>query len=777
MSQAQASTFLIVHPSNMTLTTTYAPFTQAMKLFITPQIYFIGHRLLLALCLLTAFGGSLAQELSTPAPAESSPAALAAPVSAIAIESVTGSVQGGVEVVRIHLNQALTATPPSFAIQSPARIALDFTDVVSAMGRSNIEVNQGNLKAISVVQAGSRTRVILSLKQFTSYQTQWQGKVLLVILDPIAGSVAPGQTTAPSQVFAESQSRDTLPLRDIDFRRGELGVGRVVVALPSDQVGVDIRQQGQTLVVEFMKTTLPEGLRRRLDVADFDTPVKIITTFQVGDRVRMVIEPQGNWSHSAYQTDDQFVIEVKTVKVDPSKLTQGVGYNGQKLSLNFQNIEVRSLLQVIADFTSFNVITSDSVTGSVTLRLQDVPWDQALDIILQSKGLGMRKTGNVLWIAPKEEINAKEKIDLESSAALQNLEPLRTQSFQMNYTKATEIAAQLTAGGGGGGAVSGAPGAGGASSNASSSRLLSPRGSVIAEARTNQLFVTDIPSKLEQVQQLISKLDIPVRQVLIEARIVEASDTFGKSLGVKLGGADLRAQQSGDGGYALGGGNRVAFGSTYADVVATSGAGGVVGLTNNFVNLPAVGQGGYNPATFALSIFSSAANRFLNLEISALEADGKGKVVSSPRVVTADQIKALIEQGTELPYQVASSSGATAIAFRKANLKLEVTPQITPEGNIILSLDVNKDTVGQSTAAGFAINTKHIQTQVLVENGGTVVIGGIFEMTESENETKVPLFGDLPFVGNLFRSRAKISNKQEMLVFITPKVIADKASR
>ena len=683
----------------------------------------------------------------------------------VVIEAVSGSLQGGVEVVKIDLNQALPVAPAGFSIQSPARIALDFPDVTSSMGRTSVEINQGNLKSISVVQAGNRTRVVLSLKQSTPYKTQWQGKSLMVVLDPVAGGTTVGTTSSPTQVFAENRNRDTLPLRDIDFRRGDEGSGRVVVALPNNQVGVDIRQQGQTLVVEFMKTTLPEGLRRRLDVSDFGTPVKSVTALQTGDKVRVVIEPEGNWIHSAYQTDEQFVVEVKTVKTDATKLTQGIGYNGQKLSLNFQNIEVRSLLQVIADFTNFNVITSDSVSGSVTLRLQDVPWDQALDIILQSKGLGLRKTGNVLWIAPKDEINAKEKVDLESAAALQSLEPLRTQSFQMNYNKAAVVAAQLTASGGGSGAV------------ASSSRLLSPRGSVISEVRTNQLFVTDIPSKLEQVQQLIAKLDIPVRQVLIEARIVEASDTFGKSLGVKFGGADLRAQQGGDGGYSVGGGNRLAFGSSYADAVASSGAGGSVGITNNFVNLPAVGQGGYSPATFALSIFSSAANRFLNLELSALEADGKGKVVSSPRVVTADQIKALIEQGTELPYQVASASGATSIAFRKANLKLEVTPQITPEGNIILSLDVNKDTVGQSTAAGFAINTKHIQTQVLVENGGTVVIGGIFEMTETESETKVPLFGDLPFIGNLFKSRSRVANKQEMLVFITPKVVADKAAR
>jgi len=679
----------------------------------------------------------------------------------IAIEAVTGSVQAGSEVVKVDLSQALKDLPAGFSIQSPARIALDFPNVVSSMGRSTVDVNQGNLKSVSVVQAGNRTRVVLNLKQYTTYKTMLQGKSLLVVLDPLKGSEP---VSAPA-VFAENQNRETVPLKDLDFRRGEEGAGRVVVALANNQVGVDIRQQGQTLVVEFMKSSLPEGLRRRLDVADFGTPVKTVSSFQTGDKVRIVIEPQGQWVHSAYQTDNQFVVEIKPIKVDSSKLTQGPGYNGQKLSLNFQSIEVRSLLQVIADFTNFNVITSDSVNGSVTLRLQDVPWDQALDIILQAKGLGVRKTGNVLWVAPKEEINAKEKLDLESASALQGLEPVRTQAFQLNYTRATDVAAQLTASTGGTGAT-----AGGA-------RLLSPRGSVISEARTNQLFVTDIPSRLEQVQQLIAKLDIPARQVLIEARIVEATDTFGKSLGVKFGGSDLRAQRGGDGGYSVSGDNRVVFGTNYGNSVASSGAGGSVDLTGNFVNLPAVGQNGYSPASFAMSIFSSAANRFLNLELSALEADGKGKVVSNPRVVTADQIKALIEQGTELPYQVATASGATSIAFRKANLKLEVTPQITPEGNIILALDVNKDTVGQSTAAGFAINTKHIQTQVLVENGGTVVIGGIFEMTETNSETKVPLLGDLPGVGNLFKSRSKIANKQEMLVFITPRVVADKANR
>ena len=674
------------------------------------------------------------------------------------IEAVTGSVQSGTEVVRIDLSKIPTVLPTGFAIQSPARIALDFPGVSNAMGRSTIEVNQGNLKSVSVVQAADRTRVVLNLKQPAAYKAEIQGKSILVVLEPgMQGAVA----AMPNTIFAENRSRDSSPLRDLDFRRTADGSGRVVVTLPNNQVGVDIKQQGQSLVVEFMKSTLPEGLRRRMDVGDFGTPIRSITTTQAGDKVRMVIEPTGLWEHSAYQSDEQFVVEVKEIKVDPRKLTQGTGYNGQKLSLNFQNIEVRSLLQVIADFTNFNIVTSDSVGGSVTLRLQDVPWDQALDIILQAKGLGLRKSGNVLWVAPKDEIAAKEKLDLESAAAVQGLEPVRTQSFQINYAKAAEIAVQLTAGGGG---------------TASGARILSFRGSVIAEPRTNQLFVTDIPSKLEQVQQLISKLDIAVRQVLIEARIVEATDTFGKSLGVKLGGNDLRAQNGGDGGYQLGGAERVAFGSTYN--MAGIAAGSIAGKQDStpFVSLPAVGQGGYNPATFALSIFNASANRFLNLEISALEADGKGKVVSSPRVVTADQVKALIEQGTELPYQVASASGATSIAFRKANLKLEVTPQITPEGNIILDLDVTKDTVGQSTAAGFAINTKHVKTQVLVENGGTVVIGGIFEEISSDNETKVPLLGDIPWVGNLFKTKGRISNKQEMLIFITPKMIAERVS-
>jgi type IV pilus assembly protein PilQ len=668
-----------------------------------------------------------------------------------AIEAVTGSVQGGAEVIRIDLSEALTAVPTGFTIQSPARIALDFPGVSNSMGRSAVDLNLGNLRSANVVQAGERTRVVLNLKASTAYSTQIQGKSLLITLAPVAVA-APSAAAAP--VFAENRNRDTLPLKDIDFRRGTDASGRIVVDLANNQVGVDIRQQGQTLVVEFLKTALPEGLRRRLDVADFGTPVQSVTTSQFGDKVRMVVEPKGQWEHSAYQSDNQFVLEVRQQKIDESKLSQGPGYTGEKLSLNFQNIETRSLLQVIADFTNFNIVTSDSVTGAVTLRLKDVPWDQALDIILQARGLGMRKTGNVLLIAPKDELAAKDKLDLESRNAIQSLEQVRTQDFKLNYAKAEDIARGLLG--------TGAAGA---------TKILSPRGSVISETRTNQLFVTDIPSKLEQVQSLIAKLDIPVRQVLIEARIVEASDTFGKSLGVRLGGRP----------FSLNGNSNSIFGATYITPNIPAGTAPQLGTNfgttaGDFVNLPGVGQNGFGAATFAVSLFNSSLTRLLNLEISAMEADGKGKIVSSPRIVTADQVKALIEQGTELPYQQATSSGATSIAFRKANLKLEVTPQITPEGNIILNVDVNKDSVGRSTTNGFAIDTKHIQTQVLVENGGTVVIGGIFEQTEREDVTKVPLLGDIPGVGNLFKQRTRTANKSELLVFISPKMISNGAA-
>jgi type IV pilus assembly protein PilQ len=735
-----------------------------------------------------------------------------------AVKSISSSQQDGTEVVRIELTEALAAVPTGFSIQTPPRIAIDLPGVTNGTGRNLLEINQGNLRTVALAQGGDRTRLVLNLKASSGFRAQLQGKTLLLLLDnggvplavapastPVAGPAATttqaataatagvGATTAvatavtptppavttplaaasPPTLFAAPQNAESLALRDIDFRRGVNNTGRVVVSLPNTQVGVDIRQQGQTLVVEFLRSNLPETLRRRLDVTDFGTPVKSVTTFQSGDRVRMVVEPTGSWEHSAYQSDNQFVLEVRPLKVDANKLTQGIGFQGEKLSLNFQNIEVRALLQVIADFTNFNVVTSDTVTGNVTLRLKDVPWDQALDIILQSKALGVRKNGNVLWIAPKDELAAKEQVELEAKKKIAELEPTRTQAFQLNYTKAEDIAKGLTGQSLGGG--------GGNSSSNQSMRLLSARGSVLFESRTNQLFVTDVPSKLEEVQSLITKIDIPVRQVLIEARIVEADDSFGRSLGVKLGSSDLRGVRGGVPGYNVGGNNYVVPGGNYNGIgyqtgQTASGTGQYNDTT--FVNLPANAGSFSNSsaASFALSLFGATANRFLNLEISALEAEGRGNIVSSPRVITADQTKARIEQGEEIPYQQATSSGATAVSFKKASLRLEVTPQITPEGNVILDLEVNKDSRGNLTSAGPAINTKQVKTQVLVENGGTVVIGGIFTQDEQNDINKVPLLGDIPYLGLLFQNRVKSTRKTEMLVFITPKIVTDRSA-
>ena len=678
-----------------------------------------------------------------------------------AIQSITSSQQAGTEVVRIEMKEPLAAVPAGFSIQAPPRIAIDLPGIGNDLGRNAVEINQGNLRSVNVAQAGERTRLVLNLKQAASYTAKIDGKALVLTL---GGGAAETQVVADAKPeatqFAPSQNSQSQALRDIDFRRGADGTGRILVTLPSTQVGVDIRQQGRSLIVEFLRSQLPAQLRRRLDVSDFGTPVQSVSTFQSGDNVRMVVEPTGDWEHSAYQSDNQFVLEVRPMKVDPNKLTQGPGFQGEKLSLNFQNIEVRALLQVIADFTNFNVVTSDTVTGNVTLRLKDVPWDQALDIILQSKGLGVRKNGNVLWIAPKDELAAKEQLDLEAKKKIAELEPLRTQAFQLNYTKAEEVARGLT------GQSQGQSGS--AAGGTTATRMLSPRGTVLFEQRTNQLFVSDIPSKLEEITALIARIDVAVRQVLIEARIVEADDTFGRSLGVKLGAVDLtRPQRAG-----------VTIGGNYTAVGAQTGqvATPIDFKNTQMINLPATAIGGNSAATFALSLFNASANRFLNLELSALEADGKGKIVSSPRLLTADQTKARIEQGEEIPYQQATSSGATSISFKKATLSLEVTPQITPEGNVIMDLLVNKDSRGELTTAGPAINTKQVKTLVLVENGGTVVIGGIFQQDENTTVNKVPLLGDIPVVGNLFKNNTRSSRRTELLIFITPKIVTDRSA-
>lgn len=681
------------------------------------------------------------------------------------IESIVANQQGANVIIKVTLKNPVIKPPLGFAITSPARIALDFPGVGNATGKSAQDISLGDVTNVNVVQAAERSRLVFNLKRPLSYATAIEGNMVIVTIDgsggiatPVGASGLPVATAAP--VVAGKQE-----IRDIDFRRGVSGEGRIIVDLPNSQIGVDVRQQGQTIVVDFLKASLPDVLRRRMDVADFGSPVQTITTLQQGSNVRMTIEPKGLWEHSAYQSESQLVIEVRPIKEDPNKLTQGTqGYRGEKLSLNFQNVEVRAVLQVIADFTGLNIITSDSVNGNLTLRLKDVPWDQALDIVMQAKGLDMRKNGSVLWIAPKDELLTKEKLELEQKAQIAELEPLRSESFQLNYQKADAFKL-----------VFGLDGAAD-----SKNRILSKRGSAVIDPRTNQLFVTDIASKLDDIRKLIQKTDVASRQVLIEARIVEADDKFSRNLGAKLGVTDLRTIRGGDSGYSVGGDNRLTFTGNYLGVGEQTGQAKVTDGSyipnSQFVNLPAAGIDGLNPGSLAISLFSAAANRFLNLELSALEADGKGKIISSPRVVTADQMKALIEQGTELPYQEASSSGATSVAFRKANLRLEVTPQITPDGNVILDVDVNKDSVGVETRSGFAIDTKHVKTQVQVENGGTVVLGGIYQQTLRNSETKVPFFGDIPLFGYLFKSTGRVDDKTELLIFITPKIVANRLS-
>jgi type IV pilus assembly protein PilQ len=674
-----------------------------------------------------------------------------------------GVTQSGAQVlVRVTLKSPLAATPGSFTVANPARIAFDFSGTNNGLGRNSQDIGEGVLRSMNVVQAGDRTRLVLNLRNMVSYEAKIDGNNLLITLAATGG--AP-QAASGAARFAEGRTDLQHALKDINFRRGRGGEGRVIVELSDTSTGVDIRQQGQTVIVDFLKTSLPDALRKRYDVVDFATPVQTLSIFPQGDNVRMVVEPRGLWEHNAYQTDTQFVLEVKPIQYDPNKLVQGTrtGYSGEKLSLNFQNVEVRSVLNVIADFTDLNIITSDTVGGNLTLRLKDVPWDQALDIILQTRGLDMRKNGNVIWIAPRDELATKEKLALESNAQITELEPLRTEHFQLNYAKADAFAKLLAD---------------------PQQRILSKRGSAAVDARTNQVFVQDVSVRLEEVRKLLGQVDVPVQQVLIEARIVEANDSFSKNLGVRLGNvARPLVQNSTSSGPGFGGGSGVAVtqSGTLADFPNLFPVGGGTPTTttpdNLSVNLPAAPVGNALAAGSIALLITNRLTGALQLELSALEADGKGKIISSPRVMTGNNVEALIEQGTELPYQQATSSGATSVSFRKANLALKVTPQVTPDGNIIMKLDINKDSVGQPTAAGFAIDTKHVQTQVLVENGGTVVIGGIYTQDTNTIVTKVPFFGDLPLLGVLFRGSSRRDNKTELLVFITPRIVEQRVSQ
>lgn len=711
------------------------------------------------------------------------------------IESLLVTQQGGNTVVKLGFKQLPGKAPSSFAVASPARIVFDFAGTANALGRSVQQVNEADLRSVNIVQVGDRTRVVLNLKKMTTYQVQAEGSDYLITLAP-----APvGEPASAVQHFAaETKTADSRSIRSLNFRRGKGGEGLITVELSDADIGIDVRQQGTNLVVEFQKAQMAQELRRRLDVTDFATPVTTVGATRQGENVRLTIAAQGLWEHTAYQSDNQFVVEVKPLKEDPSKLFQGSqrqGYQGDKVSLNFQNIPLRELLHVFAEITGFNIVVSDTVAGNVSLRLNEVPWDQALEIVLKQKGLAMRKNGNVVWIAPSDELAAREKLELETSQAIADLEPVRTESFQLNYQRADIVDRMLRG-------ISGmAPGAAttaipvaGAPRNPN--RILSDRGSSIFDQRTNKLFVTDTPTKLGEIRRLIAEVDVAVRQVLIEARIVEADNTFSKSLGVRLGGTDGRGNTVG---YPLLGSNTTRWGIAGSASDAnrqlpygiTVPAARITDITDNtitinrlttvensrdFANSQFVNLAATNPAgQFALTLFNAAKTQLITLELSAMESDGKGKTISSPRVLTADQKEATIEDGQELPYWSASSSGATTVSYRKAVLSLNVTPQITPDGKVLMKLQVNKDNVNPSlsTSYGLAIDTKNVKTDVLVENGGTVVIGGIYVQEERNTVTRVPLLGDLPVVGALFRKTDKADNRRELLVFVTPKIVAD----
>jgi type IV pilus assembly protein PilQ len=630
--------------------------------------------------------------------------------------------------------------PLSFAIDEPARVALDFPGVSLNLPRKTENIGVGMARSVTAVEAGGRSRVVLSLVKLVPYTIKVSGNQVVLTLDSI------GSTT--SQAAAKRAAGIKGSIESIEFRRGEGGEGRVMVILSDPAIVVNTFEQGDDIIVEFIGVELPENLSRRLDVIDFATPVKIVDTKQVGDNVRMVIEAGGAFDHLAYQSEDLFTLDVKTLsEVEKERAKKDkFTYTGERLSLNFQNIEVRAVLQLIADFTGLNMVASDTVSGNLTLRLKNVPWDQALDIILKTKGLAMRQTGNVILIAPTEEIAAREKLELEAQKQIEELAPLRSEFIQVNYAKAATLATLL---------------------KAEENSLMTDRGRVSVDERTNILLVRDTADAINSIRELVATLDIPVRQVLIESRIVIADDTFNRDLGVRFGVSYA---------WNINGSNRTQ-GNIGGGLTSDSNFGGTVGSgdflstggnQNLLVDLP-IG----NPASAIKFAVVSIPDFILQLELQALQLEGRGEVISNPRVVTANQKEATIEQGTEIPFQEASSSGATSTAFKKAVLSLKVTPQITPDDRVIMDLAVNQDTVGREFAGIPSVDTRSIVTQVLVDNGDTVVLGGIYEQVKREDIEKVPFFGDLPYLSWLFKTTSIRDEKTELLIFVTPKILKD----
>jgi type IV pilus assembly protein PilQ len=672
---------------------------------------------------------------------------------------------------RVELKLILSGTAPdplAFTIEDPARIALDLPETALGLSSRRRDVNLGPLDTVLTAEANGRTRVVLNLDSMVPYETRKSGNTIFVTLGADDGDG--GQTTqfagspasASSPSFASSGERQ---INSVDFRRTRDGGGRVLVNLSDPSTPVDIRQEGGRVVAVFKDTGLPAELMRRLDVMDFATPVTTVDTLRTNLDTRIVISAEGNYEQLAYQSDNEFTIEINPAseETDPSSslFSETKEYEGQRLTLNFQDIETRAVLQLLAETSGRNIVVSDTVQGNVTLRLRNVPWDQALDIVMTTKGLDMRENGNVIIVAPAEEITARETADLEARQAILELEPLYSEFLQVNYAKASDLASLI-----------GGSGAG--------NSLLSDRGSVGIDDRTNTLLVQDTAERLQDIRRLVRTLDIPIRQVLIESRIVVVNDDFSKELGIRFG-ATAYNENSSDGATVISGSG---FGTdTMIDsIVDNLGNTGTIypielpALENRYnVNLP-VG----NPAgRFSLAVLET--EYLVDLELSAMQAEGRGEIVSTPRVITANQKEARIEQGVEIPYQEAASSGATTTQFKKAVLSLTVTPQITPDGNIIMDLLVSKDNVGELTpsATGGAvpsIDTRSVETQVLVRDGQTVVLGGIYETEQRETVSKVPFLGDLPGVGVMFRSKSDTSNKSELLIFVTPRILNEGSS-
>jgi len=653
--------------------------------------------------------------------------------------------------LRLEMDAPPTAKPLSFTIDNPARLALDFPGTALQVPNKTQNIGTGLAQSVSAVEAGGRTRVVLNMSKMVPYDVSLDGNTVVVTVGENVAQTATLQQTsgAAAATPAATAPNGTPAISDIDFRRGPGGEGMVLIKLTDPSTPVNITEQSGKVIVDFANVTLPAKLDRRLDVIDFATPVKEVDTKRRGNGVRMTIAPTGKtlYDHLAYQTDNLFTVELKplTREEEEKAKKEKFGYTGEKLSLNFQNIEVRAVLQLLADFTGLNIVAADTVTGNVTLRLKNVPWDQALDIILKSKGLAMRQNGNVVMVAPAEEIATREKLELEAQKQLRELAPLRTEFVQINYAKAADIATLLKSEG---------------------KNILSERGNVSVDERTNTLLIQETAEKLEEIRKLVATLDIPVRQVLIESRIVIANEDFSKDLGVRFG-YSKNSNHNGalsrdDTEYAIGGKlpGDVDYGGTTAFNTDD--------LENYIVDLPVVNPSG----ALALAV-GKIGSYLLQLELSALQAEGKGEVISSPRVITANQKEAVIEQGTEIPYQEATSSGATSVSFKKAVLSLRVTPQITPDDRVIMDLKVNKDVIGQVFAGVPSIDTQNVATQVLVDNGETVVLGGVYTQENRQDVERVPFFSDIPYLGWMFKNTSQQHDKDELLIFVTPKIIKD----